>query len=152
MTQTLTCKYCVPLCGSRAYNDRRRADGRMAALTVQQRDYHAEYNRQRVVTHGSLRQRYPETMRVHDLRRRALKVGAECEYVQPAEVYVRDGWICGLCYAPVDPLTTYPDPQSASLDHVVPLSKGGPHTYANTQLAHLSCNVAKGNRVPTMED
>lgn len=34
---------------------------------------------------------------------------------------------------------------SASLDHVVPMSKGGGHTYANTQCSHLKCNVDKKN-------
>lgn len=33
-----------------------------------------------------------------------------------------------------------------SLDHVIPMSKGGAHSYANTQLAHWLCNVTKGNR------
>jgi 5-methylcytosine-specific restriction endonuclease McrA len=33
-----------------------------------------------------------------------------------------------------------------SLDHIVPVSLGGTHTWANVQLAHLRCNVSKGNR------
>lgn len=77
-------------------------------------------------------------------KRRALKALAPAEDVRPAEVYERDGWVCGLCSALVDPSLLYPDPLSASLDHVVPLSRGGHHTYENTQLAHLSCNVQKG--------
>ena len=36
---------------------------------------------------------------------------------------------------------------SVSLDHIVPLSLLGPHSRANTRAAHLSCNVARGNRV-----
>jgi 5-methylcytosine-specific restriction endonuclease McrA len=34
----------------------------------------------------------------------------------------------------------------ASVDHIVPLSLGGPHTLDNAQLAHLRCNAIKGNR------
>jgi 5-methylcytosine-specific restriction endonuclease McrA len=62
-------------------------------------------------------------------------------------VFERDGWTCGLCSEPVDPALSWPDPQSASLDHVLPLSRGGSHTMANVQLAHLGCNVEKGAAV-----
>ncbi len=34
-----------------------------------------------------------------------------------------------------------------SLDHIVPLSKGGPHTHDNFQLVHKSCNSQKGAKV-----
>lgn len=34
-----------------------------------------------------------------------------------------------------------------SIDHIRPLSKGGTHTWDNVQLAHLKCNIKKGNRV-----
>jgi len=30
-----------------------------------------------------------------------------------------------------------------SVDHIVPLSKGGTHTWGNVQLAHMSCNAGK---------
>jgi 5-methylcytosine-specific restriction endonuclease McrA len=33
-----------------------------------------------------------------------------------------------------------------SLDHIVPLSKGGKNELANIQLAHFRCNLSKGNR------
>ena len=58
-------------------------------------------------------------------------------------VYVRDGWTCGLCNEGVDGSLRWPHDMSASLDHVVPISLGGPHLYSNVQLAHLGCNVAK---------
>lgn len=32
------------------------------------------------------------------------------------------------------------------MDHVIPLTKGGNHELANVRLAHLRCNVSKGNR------
>lgn len=35
-----------------------------------------------------------------------------------------------------------------SIDHVVPLSKGGTHTWDNVHLAHKRCNMAKGNKYP----
>jgi 5-methylcytosine-specific restriction endonuclease McrA len=30
--------------------------------------------------------------------------------------------------------------------YIVPLSKGGTHTYDNVQCAHFGCNSRKGNR------
>jgi 5-methylcytosine-specific restriction endonuclease McrA len=62
-------------------------------------------------------------------------------------IFERDGWKCGLCGDPVDSDLSYPHPQSASLDHIVPISRGGPHTYDNVQCAHLSCNRDKSDSV-----
>lgn len=80
--------------------------------------------------------------------RNALKRGAPiADRVVNAEIFDRDGWVCQLCHAPVDQILMHPDPMSKSLDHVVPLSRGGAHSPDNVQLAHLSCNVRKGARV-----
>lgn len=59
------------------------------------------------------------------------------------EVLDRDGWVCQLCTLEIDPGLTFPHPQSASLDHVIPLARGGSHTRANSQAAHLDCNRRK---------
>jgi 5-methylcytosine-specific restriction endonuclease McrA len=53
----------------------------------------------------------------------------------------RDAWTCQLCLGPIDRATI------PTLDHIIPLSRGGGHTADNVQLAHLSCNARKGNRV-----
>jgi 5-methylcytosine-specific restriction endonuclease McrA len=58
----------------------------------------------------------------------------------------RDNYICGICHDPVDMMLEYPDRMSPSIDHIIPLSKGGTHTASNVQLAHWLCNTAKGNR------
>lgn len=80
-------------------------------------------------------------------RRRALLLEASTgEPVILAEIAERDAWVCGLCERPVDAELAYPDPMSKSLDHIVPLTKGGEHDPSNAQLAHLRCNVSKGNR------
>lgn len=80
-------------------------------------------------------------------QRRALKLQIPAESIRPADVYERDEWVCGICAEPVDRNLSWPDPMSPSLDHVLPLSLGGHHTMENVALAHLSCNVRKGNRV-----
>ena len=80
-------------------------------------------------------------------KRRALKMQLPADDIRPLDVYERDEWVCNICTDPVDRDLSWPDPMSPSLDHVLPLSLGGHHTLENVALAHLSCNVRKGNRV-----
>jgi 5-methylcytosine-specific restriction endonuclease McrA len=79
-------------------------------------------------------------------RRRARKQGATVEKFRHADIFERDGWICGICEDAVDPELAYPHPMSVSLDHVIPLSLGGEHSRANVRCTHLSCNVKRGAR------
>lgn len=90
---------------------------------------------------------WTERRQANHERRRALKLGATVgEPFTNIEIFERDGWECGLCGQHVDRELRHPDPLSPSLDHVVPLSVGGAHARENVQLAHLTCNVRKGNR------
>lgn len=82
---------------------------------------------------------------VHWQRRRAWLKGAECERVVRRVVFDRDKWRCGLCGRKVKKHLKHPNPWSVSLDHLLPLSKGGAHSYANVQCAHLQCNIDKKN-------
>lgn len=91
----------------------------------------------------SKRQRWPETYKAGDDLRRARKTGAEVERFGRREIYERDGWRCGICGLPVNPARRYPDQSCASLDHIIPLSKGGAHTKTNCRLAHLGCNTRR---------
>jgi hypothetical protein len=78
--------------------------------------------------------------------RRAIERGVGSERIDPLIVYERDGWRCGICGELVDKKLTYPDRASATLDHVLPLAKGGTHTYDNVQIAHAQCNSIKRDR------
>lgn len=79
-------------------------------------------------------------------RRAARKAASSGAPVLLADIAVRDRWQCHLCGNAVDSKLKWPDPLSPSLDHLVPLSKGGAHDPANVRLAHVSCNSSKGNR------
>lgn len=61
----------------------------------------------------------------------------------------RDGNTCHLCLAEIDFSIEYPHAMSASTDHVIPVSLGGTSDPENLALAHLVCNMRKGNRVTT---
>lgn len=56
--------------------------------------------------------------------------------------------ICGICGKPVDKSIKYPHPFSPTVDHIIPLSKGGhPSDISNLQLAHRCCNRAKSDKI-----
>jgi hypothetical protein len=84
--------------------------------------------------------------RDYENRRRALAGHEGAERIDSLEIYERDGWRCGLCKRKVSPGHIWPHPKSPSLDHIVPLIKGGPHVRTNVQLAHLGCNASKRDR------
>lgn len=58
----------------------------------------------------------------------------------------RDGNVCQICGEPCDCNDLrwgYSGPLYPSIDHIKPISKGGPHTWDNVQLAHVICNSTK---------
>ena len=93
----------------------------------------------------------PEQKRIRDRkrtqRRRALEGDPNAELISREIVGDRDGWACGICRCDVDSSLAWPDPKSPSLDHIVPLSRGGRHTYSNVRITHLTCNVKRGARI-----
>ena len=114
---------CSERCMKRLYNRESRADGRQKPDPWSDRrreNYH---------------------------RRRALKKDAETgAAVVFSAIAERDRWRCGICGKAVRRGAGWPHPKSPSLDHIVPLTKGGRHSPDNVQLAHLGCNTSKGNR------
>lgn len=80
-------------------------------------------------------------------RKRARRRGAVYESgITLDKLIERDSNICQICGEPCDINdkswgccgATYP-----SIDHIVPLAKGGSHTWENVQLAHMICNSKK---------
>jgi hypothetical protein len=77
-------------------------------------------------------------------RTRALKAGGEVdESLDIFTVFEEENYICGICGDAIDPFLRNRHPEMATIDHIIPLSKGGSHTRDNVQTAHLSCNVKK---------
>lgn len=69
--------------------------------------------------------------------RRARLRGRTRERVTEQALLRRDGAQCGICGKPMQP-------RERSIDHLLPVARGGAHTFANTRLVHLSCNVRRG--------
>lgn len=56
--------------------------------------------------------------------------------------------VCAICGKPVDKSIKYPDPMSPTVDHIIPVSKGGdPTALENLQLAHRYCNRQKSDKI-----
>jgi 5-methylcytosine-specific restriction endonuclease McrA len=54
--------------------------------------------------------------------------------------------MCRLCGDPMMMGQAVPHPKAPTIDHVIPLAKGGTHEPANVQAAHFLCNSIKGDR------
>lgn len=84
--------------------------------------------------------RNPQVMQRNRWTRKARLRDAFVEVVDPAVVWKRDGGICHICQLPADPADWH-------LEHVIPLARGGEHSYANTAVSHPACNMRKGVKV-----
>jgi 5-methylcytosine-specific restriction endonuclease McrA len=82
-------------------------------------------------------QKYPEKNCERVGRRRALELGAPVvEKIDRLYVIEREKSICHICGKKVAA------GRDLTLDHLVPLSRGGNHTMDNLRVAHRSCNSA----------
>lgn len=110
-------------------------------------DFEANRRRSRYCSPKCSREHKNTANWVHLNNRRMRQRKALVESFDRLEIFERDDWVCQLCEEPIDQNCAWPDPMSASLDHVIPLARGGEHSRANAQAAHLRCNVQKGARV-----
>lgn len=121
--------------------EKARAIGREEA--AKRRRDHPERERAKVrQALRKMRAEQPERMRAKNrmdqLARRARLVGAFVETVDPAKVWKAHKGLCGICQKPVK--------GAWHVDHILPLARGGQHSYANVQVAHPRCNLSKGAR------
>lgn len=73
------------------------------------------------------------------LEKRAIVPHASLTPRNLAELLRRQNGICAICCSPMT--------DSYTLDHIIPLSKGGPHAIYNIQLTHHHCNSMKQAKV-----
>lgn len=84
-----------------------------------------------------------EQKRIHKDRRRAYKRDAYRADVYRHRVFEADGYRCHLCRRKTDPSKLAPHPRSPTIDHVIPLSRGGTHEPVNCRTACFLCNSLK---------
>lgn len=63
------------------------------------------------------------------------------------EIFERDNWLCHICGLHIDPSLDRMLPMGATIDHVVPIAKGGVNSVDNVKAAHRSCNIRKGAKL-----
>lgn len=91
-----------------------------------------------------------------DRRLRKIR-GVKVSYIDIKRLFARDRGVCWICgkrcdfkdYKTTDKGVFIAGNSYPSIDHVVPLSKGGVHSWDNVRLACRGCNSRRGNREQT---
>lgn len=81
---------------------------------------------------------HPHVKKASDSKRRALKLGSMVESNEVMSEHIKHctAGECAYCPKP-----------APTVDHVIPLSRGGAHAVANTVGACFSCNSRKGTKI-----
>jgi 5-methylcytosine-specific restriction endonuclease McrA len=79
--------------------------------------------------------------------RRSRMALVKVERVYRKKVWDRDGWKCLMCGIAVNLNQDSNSKSYPTIDHIVPVSKGGNHTMDNVMLLCRSCNSVKGNKI-----
>jgi 5-methylcytosine-specific restriction endonuclease McrA len=89
--------------------------------------------------------------RIKDDKQWARIYGNKYEPISRTIVYRKHNYICTSCgvkcFHPNK--DNYNQSNAATLDHIIPKSKGGSHTYDNVTLLCRSCNTIKGDKIVT---
>lgn len=86
--------------------------------------------------------RNPDRARAHRAASKAKRRGAgETRRIDRDAIWKRDGGRCHICGKRCDP-------GAWDLDHLVPLSRGGPHREDNVAVSHPTCNRRRHNSGP----
>ena len=86
---------------------------------------------------------------ISGMRRTAEKFGVPFDpSITRREVFRRGEEKCAICgqHTHLEKGEDY-DPLLATVDHIVPWTRGGQHIWDNVQLCCLRCNIVKGNRI-----
>lgn len=151
-----TAVYCSERCGIAAWDKRKKAERRAQLPLVECAGCGKRFQARRagVRTCGDRCAKRAwvnlNKDRAHEavLRRRARLKGVFVESVNRIAVFVRDEWTCRLCGRPTPRrLIGTRSPDRPTVDHIVPVSRGGEHAYHNVQCVCSRCNSRKGATV-----
>jgi len=81
----------------------------------------------------------------HKARRKVRKRQGFVEHVSRHYIFKRDGYCCQICGKKLAMSKAAPHPKSPTLDHIIPIARGGTHERSNLQAAHFICNALKSD-------
>jgi hypothetical protein len=94
-------------------------------------------------------------------RHKKMKKNGKVNYrISKTKLIRKDNGICQLCGKPVDKNDYHRTDEGhfitgdnyPSIDHIIPVAKGGTHTWDNVQLAHFRCNSLKSDSLEFNND
>lgn len=94
----------------------------------------------------------PEKKIIRNLLFRAIKQGFDASIVIDNDITIdavmeRDNCTCFVCGEKICPQENRSLRNGATIEHIVPISKGGLHEWSNVAVSHRKCNSAKGNKL-----
>lgn len=116
-------------------------------------EYQKKYRKKNLAKFRAKQKKYwaknPEKAEAFNRLRRARKNGVESSPYTKEQVLEKYGTDCHICGEPIDlkaprALRYKGWEHGLHLDHVIPISKGGPDTIDNVRPAHGICNIRKG--------
>jgi 5-methylcytosine-specific restriction endonuclease McrA len=123
-----------------AYDKKRSVTKERIAQHKKWRDSHPETNRERSKKWATDNpERAANNLRCTLEKRRARLRNVPYEKINRKEVYLKDGMICGICGGHLEM-------SDFTIDHIIPISKGGGHVFGNVHSAHRICNIRRGTK------
>jgi 5-methylcytosine-specific restriction endonuclease McrA len=160
------CKPCVNLCSNLSRKkDPDKYRKQNLAYYYKNKDALNEYRRakwpeiyEQTKEHRSAKRKqhlkqYPEKVRELARKRRATKRANGWERYTEAQVLELHGAVCHICGDPIDlslnrKIGSEGWEMSLHIDHVIPISKGGPDKLSNVKPSHGQCNLKKRANLP----
>jgi len=105
------------------------------------RSYHSVNSKRRNASTRSWQTKNRLAVNAHASRYRAIKKLVSVKSVDFEKIWKQFNGLCYICDEPISK-------NNVHYDHLVPLSKGGSHTYNNLRPTHSKCNQSKNSKTP----
>ena len=131
------------------------------ANAIKQKEYYIKNSSKIYNINRKWANKNPDKVRSYSRRitskRKALKLlNGQSDYTED-QVIIKYGSICYICNKEIDLLSKRQSngdgwQMGLHIDHLIPLSKGGPDTLENVRPTHAICNLRKGHSGPSKKD
>jgi hypothetical protein len=137
-------KYCNEDCSNKYKQETRKKLAIYSKCELCGRDFIILASTQRFCSKKCGRKQYRRNGFAENGRERAKKFGVPYQFISWIKVLERDGYRCVICGRRTPAILRGTcDPRAPEVDHIIPVSKGGGHTYDNVQCTCRKCNAKK---------